>query len=129
MYKEMLTSIDNTITISTCAWNPSVSIFNNAHFLPAGSYSITVTDANNFTATVIDIITQPTQLIPEVSTAHDTICADGTTNIMGNAYGGSPFFYPHPPYNYLWSNGGLSIPFQIIKSRYFNRKVDKNECL
>jgi hypothetical protein len=59
--------------------------------LAAGTYSVTVTDANACTATASATITQPTQLI--VSETHTSIaCFGGNSTVTINATGGTPSY-------------------------------------
>jgi len=63
--------------------------------LPAGNYSVTITDANGCTAVNIVSITQPNAILVTI-TPDDTICPNQNTTITANASGGTP------PFTYLW---------------------------
>ncbi|MBL7719539.1 MAG: gliding motility-associated C-terminal domain-containing protein [Flavipsychrobacter sp.] len=71
--------------------------------LPAGNYSVTVTDANGCTATVSVVLVQPPPLTL-VTTNLQTINCHGyaTAIISCGPMGGTG------PYSYLWSNGQTS---------------------
>jgi len=65
----------------------------------AGTYTVTVTDANNCTIQMVNTITQP-QAINLTSTVVTNQCfGDSTGSIVVNAAGGAS------PYDFLWSNG------------------------
>lgn len=69
--------------------------------LAYGIYNVTVTDANNCTATTSVTITQPLQLTASINTYTNTSCAgvcDGTA--LATAFNGTS------PYTYLWSGTG-----------------------
>ncbi|WP_276134123.1 gliding motility-associated C-terminal domain-containing protein [Polluticoccus soli] len=65
--------------------------------LPAGTYTITVTDANNCVATATAIITQPTQLTASVSKT-DVSCFTGSDGTATVTAGGGTV-----PYTYSWN--------------------------
>ena len=69
--------------------------------LCAGTYTVTVTDANGATKTAIAIVAEPTQLIASISGTTETLCngsSDGTATV--GATGGTS------PYTYLWQTSG-----------------------
>ncbi|MDQ3047992.1 MAG: PKD domain-containing protein [Bacteroidota bacterium] len=81
----------------TYSWMPSGGTTATATNLCAGSYTCTVTDSKGCTALAIATITQPTQLVANV-TGTDINCfgtCDGTGNIGFS--GGTP------PYTFLWT--------------------------
>jgi len=66
--------------------------------LPIGTYSVTVTDANNCTATTSVTITQPAVLALSASPVDVTCNGDATGSIDLSVTGGTG------PYSYAWSN-------------------------
>ncbi len=80
------------------AWSGGLTGTNVVTNVPAGSYSVTVTDANNITASYTVIVTQLYALNPSTSAAN---AGHGTNTgyINLTVDGGTP------GYSYLWSNG------------------------
>ncbi len=84
--------------------NPYLYLWNNGQVtstitnLPVGNYSVTVTDANNCTATNQTTINQPTAIQFSLSSTNPT-CGNGSngTAEVTNVNGGTP------PYTYQWS--------------------------
>jgi hypothetical protein len=71
--------------------------------LIAGSYTVTVTDANGCTAISIITITQPTPISAGITILSNVTCSGGNNGSMQvNASGATA------PYTYLWSNGQTS---------------------
>jgi gliding motility-associated-like protein len=71
--------------------------------LPAGTYTVTVTDALSCTATASVIITQPTLLTATISGSINVSCFSGNNgSATVVAAGGTS------PYSYLWSSGGTN---------------------
>ncbi|MBL7799900.1 MAG: T9SS type A sorting domain-containing protein [Chitinophagales bacterium] len=91
----------------------------------AAIYTVTINDANGCTATALDTIRQPTQLVFNAG-ADQTICK-GTSTMIGNNLGASG---GTPVYNYTWSNTGLGpyIPEQN-EGLYFITVTDMNGCV
>jgi large repetitive protein len=83
-------------------WNPSGITTANATGLSAGSYNVTVTDANGCTLTSSTVtITQPFALSASTNTLSNISCNgndNGSTNVAAN--GGTS------PYRYLWNPSG-----------------------
>jgi hypothetical protein len=93
--------------------------------LSAGTYAVTVTDANNCTVTAAATINQPTLLVFNAG-ADQTICK-GTSTMIGNSLGASG---GTPVYSYTWSNTGLGpyIPEQN-EGLYIITVTDMNGCV
>ncbi len=71
--------------------------------LCAGTYNVTVTDANLCTKTLSINITQPTQLIADITSQTNMSCGGGcSASATVTPSGGTP------NYSYLWSNGETS---------------------
>lgn len=84
------------------SWNSSpVQITQTATALCAGSYTVTVTDANGCTATSSVIITEPPPVIDNVTiTLANCLFADGVISVAPTGGGG--------PYTYNWSPDPLA---------------------
>lgn len=94
-----------------------------AFFLTAGPYSVTVTDQNSCTLTQTFTITQPLPLI-SFTQGVDVTCygaSNGAANLAVN--GGTP------PYSYLWSNfQGIEDITGLSGGMYFVIITDANGC-
>lgn len=92
-------SIDITISGGappyTFAWN-SGSTTEDANNLAAGSYNLTVSDANNCTTTIASALTEPNQLTLALDVSHTENGSDG--EIATTATGGTS------PYTYVWDD-------------------------
>src|SRR4030095_3697679 len=83
----------------TYAWSNG-AVTQNLTGLVAGTYSVTVTDAQGCVATTSVTITQPELLVATVTSKDDPNCyggSDGSAQL--GVVGGTA------PYTYLWSNG------------------------
>ena len=90
--------------------------------LVAGSYQLTVTDANGCTRNTSIIVTQPTPLTATPIITY-TNCASATVQIQ--TLGG------FPPYTYLWTDGNTNsiAVFQNFQSGHYSVTVtDANNC-
>jgi len=94
--------------------------------LIAGTYTVTVTDANNCTATATAIITEPTLLVASISGSTNVSCFGGNNGAANAAVNGGT-----ASYNYSWSTSpvqnnanatGLSI------GTYTVTVTDANSC-
>ncbi|WP_242095162.1 HYR domain-containing protein [Aestuariivivens sediminicola] len=91
--------------------------------LTTGTYSVTVTDANNCTANVSVTIGQPTVLTASTSRTNVQCynAGDGTATI--NVSGGTA------PYTYLWSNGqSTATATNLVPGTYNVVATDANGC-
>jgi gliding motility-associated-like protein len=91
--------------------------------IPAGDYTLTITDANGCELSHTMVIIEPDPLIAHL-TSNDVSChgfADG--NIDLSVSGGTP------PYSYQWNTGSTSEDLNDLESGvYIVTVVDNNDC-
>ncbi|MEI6408795.1 MAG: sulfatase-like hydrolase/transferase [Bacteroidota bacterium] len=105
----------------TYAWNDGNSDQNRTD-LPAGTYSVTVTDANQCTVSSSKTISQPTAINTAIS-ASDATCGKQNGAIHADISGGTA------PYTILWSDGSIGIDLINIPSRNYGFTItDANGC-
>ena len=94
--------------------------------LGAGTYSVTVTDANGVGTTAEATITEPSPLVASITSITDALCFGGTTGAAtGEASGGTP------PYQYLWNSTPNSTTTSISGQNagtYVFNVSDGNGC-
>jgi gliding motility-associated-like protein len=117
------TSSSGGVTPYTFKWSNDATS-QNISAVNAGTYTLTVTDANNCTFTSTNIVSQPTAALSISSITVAAKCfgsADGEitlTNAGGTA-----------PYTYSWSNGAVSQNIKDLKSgTYILTLTDANGC-
>ncbi len=90
----------------------------------AGTYTVTVTDANGCTATTSVTITEPTALSAVISSQTNISCNgsnDGAATV--NATGGTA------PYTYIWNNGATTASItDVLAGNYTVTVTDANGC-
>ncbi|MEO8087278.1 MAG: hypothetical protein ABI763_10685, partial [Bacteroidota bacterium] len=91
--------------------------------LIAGTYSVTVTDANGCTATISETVSEPSLLVAATSTTM-TLCnggSDGTATVLAND--------GTPGYTYSWSSGGnAATESGLAAGNYDVTVTDANGC-
>ena len=123
-------SVDLTVSGGTApysySWNdPSNSITEDLSSLSAGTYSVTVTDANGCTETESVTISEPTSLSLS-STQLNVSCngrSDGSIDL--SVSGGTA------PYSYSWNDAGSSTTQDIVSlpaGTYTVTVTDDNSC-
>lgn len=91
--------------------------------LPAGTYTVTLTDANNCTATGSATITAPPDLVLLLG-ATDPICLDDTNGAVTAVVAGGT-----PDYTYLWSTGATTSSISNLGAGTYSVTVtDANGC-
>lgn len=83
-------------------WNNGVTSAVNGNLM-AGTYSVTVTDANGCPASQNATISQPTPLLPNATSTNETAANanDGSVAVMPSG--------SNPPYSVLWNTGSSSF--------------------
>lgn len=106
-------------------WMPGNMTTQSVSNLCAGSYTVTITDANNCTSTQIIQITQPTPLSPVASALSSScnICnGSGTVNVTGGT----------PPYSFLWNDPNAQTTATatgLCPGNYTITVTDANNCV
>lgn len=91
--------------------------------LPAGFYSLTITDANGCTAFGNSVIVEPVQIAVAVFDTASTTCSSCDGSIHSSVTGGSA------PYSFLWSNGStVPNPTNLCVGNYNLTLTDMNGC-
>ena len=92
--------------------------------IPAGSYSVTVTDANGCNAIISDLVVEPPLLTGSFNMSPVLCHGDSTGSLTFNATGGTP------AYSYLWSTGGTSSSISgLVAGLYSITVTDANGCI
>ncbi|MBK6965471.1 MAG: SprB repeat-containing protein [Bacteroidales bacterium] len=107
----------------TYLWNdPSAQTLATATGLAAGTYTVTITDANGCTATAQAIITQPTALSGG-AVATSSTCGNANGSVDLSVSGGTP------AYTYAWSNGATTQDLvNVVANTYSVTITDANGC-
>lgn len=91
--------------------------------LTAGTYEVTVKDANNCTATISATVTQPSAMVMNSSVV-SVGCAGGADGSVDITVQGGVF-----PYTYSWSNGAVTEDINNVSGGTFDVTVtDANLC-
>ena len=106
----------------TYNWSTSETV-QDISSLDVGTYTVTVTDAKNCTATTSVSITQPT-LIVLSSTVTDASCGGGSDGAIDLTVSGGV-----APYTYTWSNSAVTEDISAITAGNYNVTVTgANSC-
>ena len=119
------TDIANTVnggtTPYTYAWSNSATS-QNLSDVGAGTYSVTVTDANDCTSSASVTISQPDELTASLS-ATEIIYSGETSDITNTVSGGTA------PYSYTWSNSSHNQNLTGVSAgTYYMTVTDANGC-
>ena len=93
--------------------------------LPAGTYMVTVVDANGCMDSALATINQPVVLALNIDSLENVVCAGGSDGYASiNATGGTS------PYDYAWPNGGTAASNStLVAGNHIVTVTDANGCL
>lgn len=92
--------------------------------LPAGTYTVTVTDAKNCTNFTTVTVRQPAQIQTLFDVVNNKCFGEDKGSIIANVKGGTP------GYSYAWSNGGTGSSLDALAAGTYNLTVtDANSCI
>jgi gliding motility-associated-like protein len=107
----------------TFAWAPGGQVTQSVNGLCAGSYTLTVTDANGCTASQVITITQPAILLANASSTSPLCSGDCNGTVTASPLGGTA------PFAYLWGAGQTTQTVSSICAGSYNVTVtDVNGC-
>lgn len=113
-------AVSNGVPPVTWLWSngaTSATISN----LTAGTYTVTATDSGNNTGTHTVIITQPGQLVANVSGTDESSAAANDGTATANSYGGTS------PYTWLWSTGATTATIAGLDAGTYTVTVTDNK--
>lgn len=91
--------------------------------LPAGNYTVTITDVNECSATTSVEITEPDELMVNLTVNNIVCTSDQVGSITAVVTGGTA------PYEYLWSNGETTATIANLPSGTYTVTItDANDC-
>ncbi|RMG81441.1 MAG: hypothetical protein D6714_12960, partial [Bacteroidetes bacterium] len=90
--------------------------------VPAGTWSVTVTDANGNTTSGSVTLGEPPLLVAHIEPTGD-VCLGTDGDLVANVSGGTP------PYHYLWSTGDTTpVVTNLVIGFYGLTVTDANDC-
>lgn len=110
----------------TYNWSPNVSTANNAGTLSAGNYTVSVTDANGCSSSIVLTVTEPPLLTLQASASPGMICSGQQVTLTANGGGGVQ------PYLFGWMPGNMTGSTQTViptaTTTYSVGVADANGC-
>lgn len=95
----------------------------NAENLPAGAYTVVVTDGTGCTATFSATVTQPEAVLPNATAVAPTVVGGNDGSAAANPSGGTQ------PYTFEWSTGATqAVITGLIAGFYTVTVIDDNGC-
>ncbi|HLG02968.1 MAG TPA: PKD domain-containing protein, partial [Bacteroidia bacterium] len=125
---EIICTASNGAPAYTYVWSaPATGTTGTASNLPAGSYTLTVSDANGCATTVTAVVTEPPLLTVSAIATPTTVCSGSSVTVNGSATGGTP------GYNYEWNPGNLNGATQTLApvstTTFIITATDANGCM
>ncbi len=104
-------------------WSDQNSTVETLGNVPAGNYTLTITDSENCSATSEVLIEQPTELKTELNVTDVTCHGENTGEIKGTVEGGTG------NYEFQWNNGASDINISELTAGEYSLVVkDENGC-
>jgi gliding motility-associated-like protein len=119
-------SVNLTVTGGTApytyAWSNNTTL-QDPTGLAAGTYTVTVTDANGCTATTTVTITEPASAVSVTTQSQNILCLNGTGSVNSTPTGGVA------PYTYSWTNNAVTQNITNLQAGSYTVTVqDANGC-
>jgi large repetitive protein len=106
-------------------WAPSGSTLTSISNLVAGTYTCTITDLNNCTKAQLVTITQPSAIVPTITSQGNVSCSGGSNGfVILSASGGTGVLN----YNWLPSGGTSDTAKNLSVGSYTCTITDANNC-
>ncbi len=119
---DLTSSVTGGVPSYSAIWSNGITGLNNSN-LHAGTYTISVTDANGCSSTKSATITDPPQLTVTVSTTDETSVGANNGTATATSGGGTL------PYLYAWSNGSTTSTITgLPPGTYCVTITDMNGC-
>ena len=107
----------------TYQWTPAGPVTQDLTNVAAGTYTVTVRDANNCSATATATVTQPTQLVATATATPVSCVVDNNGAVDLTATGGTG------AHTYLWSNNATTQDLNnVVAGTYTVTVRDQNNC-
>ena len=120
---EIAISVEGGIRPYTYEWSNG-STTEDIIDIPAGEYSITVTDANDHQVMIDTVINQPAEFVTSIVSVTDVSCYDDKTGVIDIDVSGGV-----APYKYYWNNGMITQDITDVSAGNYSVKiVDANRC-
>ncbi len=107
----------------TYSWSNGSTAIGCLSSIPAGSYSVTITDANGCTVEIDTVVTEPaTGLAAAVSITTQPACNGDSATIVASGIGGNG------NYSFQWPNGDTTATVQLPAGSYCVTVTDGGVC-
>lgn len=115
-------TVNNGLAPFSYSWSNGESL-SYIYNLAAGTYLVSVSDANQCLVTAEYVVSEPSQLSSQVQITPVTYPAGSNGSVSISVSGATP------PYTYLWSNGSTITNLQNIQAgTYYYTVSDSNAC-
>ncbi|MCA0429923.1 MAG: gliding motility-associated C-terminal domain-containing protein [Bacteroidetes bacterium] len=107
-------------------WTPLGNATATISNIPAGGYTLTVTDANSCSVSINTTVAQPTQVQVSITSNTNQVCVGNSINLTANSSGGLG------AYTYTWSNNATTSLTSVNNNNgaysYTVTTADANNC-
>jgi gliding motility-associated-like protein len=120
------TSVNGGVGGYVYNWAPIGNATATISNIPAGGYTLTVTDANSCSVSINTTVAQPTQVQVSITSNTNQVCVGNSINLTANSSGGLG------AYTYTWSNNATTSLTSVNNNNgaysYTVTTADANNC-